>query len=131
MLLKNKKILISGLANKYSIAAGIASAMHREGAELAFTYQNERLLKNLRPIAKKFDSKILLECDVSSDDSIKASFKELNKSWDKFDGFVHSIGFAPADQLEGDFVDVTTREGFHIAHDISSCLLYTSDAADE
>jgi enoyl-[acyl-carrier protein] reductase I len=67
-----------------------------------------------------FRSTILIECDVSSDDSIKASFKELNKSWDKFDGFVHSIGFAPADQLEGDFVDVTTREGFQIAHDISS-----------
>ena len=120
MLLKNKKILISGLANKYSIAAGIAAAMHREGAELAFTYQNERLLKNLIPIAAELGSKILIECDVSSDDSIKASFKDLNKSWDKFDGFVHSIGFAPADQLEGNFVDVTTREGFKIAHDISS-----------
>ena len=120
MLLKNKKILISGLANKYSIAAGIAAAMHREGAELAFTYQNERLLKNLIPIAEELGSKILIECDVSSDDSIKASFKDLNKSWDKFDGFVHSIGFAPADQLEGSFVDVTTREGFKIAHDISS-----------
>ena len=100
MLLKNKKILISGLANKYSIAAGIAAAMHREGAELAFTYQNERLLKNLIPIAEELGSKILIECDVSSDDSIKASFKDLNKSWDKFDGFVHSIGFAPADQLK-------------------------------
>tara|TARA_Y200000002_G_scaffold210151_1_gene173356 strand:- start:1103 stop:1891 length:789 start_codon:yes stop_codon:yes gene_type:complete len=120
MLLKNKKFLISGLANKYSIAAGIASTMRREGAELAFMYQNERLLKNLKPIAEDFGSKILIECDVSSDDSIKTSFKELSKSWNKFDGFVHSIGFAPADQLEGNFVDVTTREGFQIAHDISS-----------
>jgi enoyl-[acyl-carrier protein] reductase I len=120
MLLKNKKILISGLANKYSIAAGIAEAMHREGAELAFTYQNERLLKNLKPIAAKFNSDILIESDVSSDDSIEQSFKELKKIWPKFDGLVHSIGFAPADQLEGDFVDVTTREGFKIAHDISS-----------
>ena len=120
MLLKNKKILISGLANKYSIAAGIASAMHREGAELAFTYQNERLLKNLEPIAKKMNSKILIECDVSCDTSIATSFNELNKYWPDFDGFVHSIGFAPAEQLEGNFVDVTTREGFQIAHDISS-----------
>jgi len=120
MLLKNKKILISGLANKYSIAAGIAEAMNREGAELAFTYQNERLLKNLKPIAAKFNSDILIESDVSSDDSIEQSFKELKKIWPKFDGLVHSIGFAPADQLEGDFVDVTTREGFKIAHDISS-----------
>ena len=120
MLLKNKKILISGLANKYSIANGIASAMHREGAELAFTYQNERLLKNLEPIAEKMNSKILIECDVSCDTSIATSFNELNKYWPDFDGFVHSIGFAPAEQLEGNFVDVTTREGFQIAHDISS-----------
>ena len=120
MLLKGKKILISGLANKYSIAAGIAHAMHREGAELAFTYQSERLLKNLKPIAEDLNVDILIESDVSSDESIENSFKELKKSWPTFDGFVHSIGFAPADQLEGDFVDVTTREGFKIAHDISS-----------
>jgi len=120
MLLKGKKILISGLANKYSIAAGIAHAMHREGAELAFTYQSERLLKNLKPIAEDLNVDILIESDVSSDESIENSFKELKKSWPKFDGLVHSIGFAPADQLEGDFVDVTTREGFKIAHDISS-----------
>ena len=115
MLLKNKRILISGLANKYSIAAGIARAMHREGAELAFTYQNERLLKNLAPLAEEFGSNILIECDVSSDESIDKSFVELNKHWDKFDGFVHSIGYAPADQLEGNFVDERIREGFKIA----------------
>ena len=120
MLLKNKKILISGLANKYSIAKGIAEAMYREGAELAFTYQSERLLKNLKPIAEGLGSNILIQCDVSDDDSINSSFKELSKTWSNFDGLVHSIGFAPADQLEGDFVDVTTREGFKIAHDISS-----------
>ena len=120
MLLKNKKILISGLANKFSIAAGIAQAMHREGAELAFTYQSERLLKNLKPIADACNSDILIECDVSSDESIKESFKDLKKRWTNFDGFVHSIGYAPADQLEGNFVDVTTREGFKVAHDISS-----------
>ena len=120
MLLKNKKILISGLANKYSIAAGIARSMHREGAELAFTYQNERLLKNLKPIAEELNSTILIENDVSSDESIEKSFAERKKTWGTFDGFVHSIGYAPADQLEGNFVDVTTREGFRIAHDISS-----------
>ncbi|MDA9867725.1 enoyl-ACP reductase [Gammaproteobacteria bacterium] len=120
MLLKDKKILISGLANKYSIASGIASAMRREGAQLAFTYQNERLLKNLQPLAKEYGSDILIECDVSSDDSIDEAFKILKKKWETFDGFVHSIGYAPADQLEGNFVDVTSREGFKIAHDISS-----------
>ena len=120
MLLKNKKILITGLANKYSIASGIASSMYREGAELAFTYQNERLLKNLKPLAKEYGSDILIECDVASDESIEKAFKELSNKWNTFDGFVHSIGFAPSDQLEGNFVDVTTREGFQIAHDISS-----------
>ena len=69
-MLKNKKILITGLANKYSIASGIAAAMHREGAELAFTYQNERLLKNLEPLAEEYGSDILIECDVSNDESI-------------------------------------------------------------
>ena len=120
MLLKEKKILISGLANKHSIAAGIAEAMHREGAELAFTYQSERLLKNLKPIADEYNSDILIECDVSCDESIQKSFKDLKKRWGNFDGFVHSIGFAPADQLEGNFVDVTTRDGFKVAHDVSS-----------
>ena len=120
MLLKDKKILISGMANKYSIAAGIAEAMHREGAELAFTYQNERLLKNLSPLADKYGSKILIECDVSCDTSIDDAFNNLKNKWSNFDGFVHSIGFAPADQLEGNFLDVTTRECFKIAHDISS-----------
>ena len=120
MLLKDKKILITGIANKYSIAAGIAESMHKQGAELAFTYQNERLLKNIKPIANAFDSDILIECDVSDDASIKASFERLKKSWVSFDGFVHSIGYAPSDQLEGDFLEVTNREGFKIAHDISS-----------
>ena len=120
MLLKNKRILITGLANKYSIANGIAAAMHREGAQLAFAYQNERLLKNLTSIAEEYNSNILIECDVSSDESIDKAFKELNKHWDSFDGLVHSIGFAPSDQLEGNFVDVTSREGFKVAHDISS-----------
>ena len=120
MLLKNKKIVIFGVANKYSIATGIARSMHKQGAELAFAYQNERLLKNIQPIAKELGSEILIECDVSNDNSIDQAFKDLTNQWNKFDGLVHSIGFAPADQLEGNFVDVATREGFKIAHDISS-----------
>ena len=120
MLLKNKKMVIFGVANKYSIATGIAKSMHEQGAELAFAYQNERLLKNIKPIAEELGSKILIECDVSNDSSIDQAFKDLTSTWNKFDGLIHSIGFAPADQLEGSFVDVTTREGFKIAHDISS-----------
>ena len=120
MLLKDKKIVIFGVANKYSIATGIAKSMHQQGAKLAFAYQNERLLKNIKPIAEELGSEILIECDVSDDNSIDQAFKDLTSKWQKFDGLVHSIGFAPADQLEGNFVDVTTREGFKIAHDISS-----------
>lgn len=119
-MLEGKKFLITGVANKFSIATGIAKAMHNNGAELAFAYQNERLLRNLKPIAESLDSNMLIECDVSSDHSIEQMFTKLRESWDSFDGFVHSIGFAPSDQLEGDFTEVTTREGFKIAHDISS-----------
>ena len=119
-MLKGKKFLITGVDNKFSIATGIAKAMHNNGAELAFAYQNERLLRNLKPIAESLDSNMLIECDVSSDQSIEQMFTKLRESWDSFDGFVHSIGFAPSDQLEGDFTEVTTREGFKIAHDISS-----------
>jgi len=119
-MLENKKILIAGLANKHSIAAGIAKAMYAQGAELAFTYQNERLKKNVEKIAAEVSSDLLIECDVASDESIDQMFKELSKKWEAFDGFVHSIGFAPANELEGNFLDASTREGFKIAHDISS-----------
>ena len=119
-MLKNKKILITGVANKYSIALGIAKAMKREGAEIALAYQNERLLKNLKPIAEDLNIKLLVECDVSCDESINRSANYIKNEWGSFDGFVHSIGFAPANELEGNFVDAATREGFKIAHDISS-----------
>jgi enoyl-[acyl-carrier protein] reductase I len=120
MFLKGKKILIAGLANKYSIAAGIAQAMTEQGAELAFTYQNERLRTNVEKIAQELGHSTLIECDVSADESIQSAFKTLSNTWSKFDGLVHSIGFAPANELEGNFIDVATREGFKIAHDISS-----------
>ena len=120
MMLKNKKILIAGLANKRSIAAGIAKAMHSQGAELAFTYQTERLKKNVEKIAGELGSELLFECDVASDQSIDQMYTELSNHWKTFDGFVHSIGYAPANELEGNFVDAATREGFQIAHDISS-----------
>ena len=120
MMLKNKKILIAGLANKRSIAAGIAKAMHSQGAELAFTSQTERLKKNVEKIAGELGSELLFECDVASDQSIDKMYAELSNHWKTFDGFVHSIGYAPANELEGNFVDAATREGFQIAHDISS-----------
>ena len=118
--LSGKRILITGVASKLSIAYGIAQAMHKQGAELAFTYQNDKLKSRVEEFAKDLGSSIVLPCDVAEDESITALFTELAKTWDKFDGFVHSIGFAPGDQLDGDYVNAVTREGFKIAHDISA-----------
>jgi len=118
--LTGKRILVTGVASKLSIAFGIAQAMHREGAELAFTYQNDKLKGRVEEFAAQLGSSIVLPCDVAEDASIDALFTELAKVWPKFDGFVHSIGFAPADQLDGDYVNAVTREGFKIAHDISA-----------
>ncbi|QLB20149.1 enoyl-[acyl-carrier-protein] reductase [Vespertiliibacter pulmonis] len=118
--LTGKRILITGLASNRSIAYGIAMAMKREGAELAFTYLNDKLKGRVEEFAKEFGSDIVIPMDVATDESITNCFTELAKSWEKFDGFVHSIGFAPADQLEGDYVNAATREGFRIAHDISA-----------
>ncbi len=118
--LANKKILITGMLSNRSIAYGIAQACKREGAELAFTYVNEDMRQRVADLAKEFDSEILLPCDVSSDEQIDTMFAELGKHWDKFDGFVHSIGFAPRDALKGDYLDAVSRDAFKIAHDISS-----------
>ncbi len=118
--LTGKHILITGVASKLSIAWGIAQAMHREGAALAFTYQNDKLKSRVEEFAAELDSSITLECDVGDDASITALFTTLAKSWPKFDGFVHSIGYAPGNELQGDYVNAVTREGFCIAHDISS-----------
>lgn len=115
-----KHILITGVASKLSIAYGIAKAMRDQGAELAFTYQNDKLKPRVEEFAQSLGSSIVLPCDVAEDESIENLFTELAKVWPKFDGFVHSIGFALADQLDGDYVDAVNREGFRIAHDISA-----------
>lgn len=120
MLLHGKRFLITGIASKLSIAYGIAQALHREGAELAFTYPNEKLKKRVDEFAAQFGASLVLACDVADDAQIEQAFVELARHWDGLDGLVHSIGFAPADQLEGDFTEVTSRSGFAIAHDISS-----------
>ena len=118
--LQDKRILIVGVASDRSIASGVAEAMAREGAQLAFTYQVDKLKKRVDKLAEACGSNIVLPLDVSSDDQITDVFKELGKEWDGLDGIVHSVGFAPRDQLEGSYVDAVTREGFAIAHDISS-----------
>lgn len=118
--LKGKRALITGLISDRSIAYGIAEALHREGAELAFTYQNERFKDRITEMAAQWGSSLLYPCDVSDDQQIETAFSQLRQSWDVLDIIVHSIAYAPADQLEGDYIDCVTREGFRIAHDISS-----------
>jgi len=118
--LAGKKILIVGIASKLSIATGIANAFFREGAEIALTYQNEKLKKRVEGFGEQWNSQIILPCDVANDDDIANVFTEISKIWDGIDIVVHSVGYAPAHELDGDYVDATTREGFHIAHDISS-----------
>jgi enoyl-[acyl-carrier protein] reductase I len=118
--MSGKRVLIVGVASKLSIAYGIAAAMSREGAELAFTYQNEKLKKRVEEFAASFGSSLVFPCDVAQDSEVDSLFTELSAHWDSLDSLVHSVAYAPADQLEGDFVDVTTREGFRMAHDISS-----------
>ncbi len=118
--LSGKRILIAGIASNRSIAYGIAKAMHREGAELALTYQNDRLKGRVEKFAEEFGSDIILPMDAGSDESIEACFAEVAKKWDGLDVMVHSIGFAPKEELEGSIVEMTSREGSKIAHDISS-----------
>jgi enoyl-[acyl-carrier protein] reductase I len=118
--LQDKKVLITGIASNRSIAYGVAKAMHREGAQIALTYQNEKLKKRVDKFAAEFGSDIVLPLDVTSDEDIDNLFVELGKHWDGLDCLVHSIAYAPADQLEGDFAQAVTREGFSVAHDISA-----------
>lgn len=118
--LAGKRILITGLLSKHSIAYGIAKACHREGAQLAFTYQNERFQDRLAKFAAEFDSTLIFPCDVADDAQIEALFASLATHWEGLDGLVHSIAFAPSHAIEGDFLDGITRDAFRIAHDVSS-----------
>lgn len=119
-LLQNKRALIVGVVNNYSIAYGIAKCMHREKAQLAFTYQNEKVKERVAKIAHEMGSNIIFPCDLAHDEEINNLFTNLNNHWDKFDILVHSAAFAPTEQLEGNYINCVTRDGFKIAHDISS-----------
>ncbi len=118
--MQDKRALIVGVASNRSIAYGIAEAMGREGAELALTYQNDKLKERVEKLAEELGAKIVLPCDVASDEQIDALFDELGKHWDGLDCTVHSVAFAPREALEGSYLDSVTRENFRIAHDISS-----------
>ncbi len=118
--LNGKRALIVGLLSNRSIAYGIAEAMKREGAELAFTYQIDKFQDRVTNLAAESDSKIVLPCDVSEDTQIDAMFEALGKTWDGLDIIIHSVAFVPRAALDGDYLDSVTRENFRIAHDVSS-----------
>ncbi|MBN1238380.1 MAG: SDR family oxidoreductase, partial [Gammaproteobacteria bacterium] len=118
--LTGKRAVIVGLASNRSIAWGIAQALRREGAELAFSYQNDKLAERVRKLAAEQQSDIVLPLDVSDDAQIEEFFTRLAEHWDGLDILIHSVAFAPADQLEGRYIDAVNREGFRIAHDVSS-----------
>ncbi len=118
--LQGKRALITGIASERSIASGIAEAMHREGAELAFTYQNEKLKSRVEKAAQEYGSAIVIPLDVADDAQIDACFAELGKHWDSLDILIHAIAFAPREAITGQFLDGLTRENFAIAHDVSA-----------
>ena len=118
--LSGKKVLILGVASKLSIASGIAAAMHKNGAELAFTYQSEKLKDRVMGFAEGWGSDKVYPCDVTNDNQIDKLFERVSDQWEGLDAIVHCLAFAPAHELNGNYVDVTTREGFLTAHEISS-----------
>jgi enoyl-[acyl-carrier protein] reductase I len=118
--LNGKRALIVGVASDRSIAWGVAQAMRREGAELAFTYQNDKLKGRVTQFAAQLDSDIVLPCDVASDDQIGEVFDALGRRWDGLDILVHSVAYAPREELEGLYLDVSTRNGFSVAQEISA-----------
>jgi enoyl-[acyl-carrier protein] reductase I len=118
--LSGKRALIVGLASNRSIAWGIAKAMQRQGAELAFTYQNDKLHDRVAKMAGECGTEITVPCDVSNDEEIDAVFDHLDNYWDHLDIIVHSVAFAPRTELEGDYLENVSREGFRVAHEISS-----------
>ena len=118
--LAGKKLLITGVLSNRSIAYGVAKACHAQGAELAFSYVGERFKARITEFAADFNSTLIFDCDVGSDEQIDKLFADLSVHWPKFDGFVHSIGFAPREAIAGDFLDGLTREAYRVAHDISA-----------
>jgi enoyl-[acyl-carrier protein] reductase I len=118
--LQDKKILVTGLLSNRSIAYGIAKALAREGASLAFTYQSTELRDRVSNLSTDFGAPPLIACDVSDDAQIDAVVPALREHWDGLDGIVHSIAFAPREALKGGFLDGLSRDAFRIAHDISA-----------
>lgn len=118
--LAGKKALITGVASERSIATGITEAFAREGAELAFTYQGDKLKPRVEELAHSVGSKLVLPMDVTRDAEIDSVFSALKDAWGGVDIVIHSIGFAPRELLQGGYLESVTREGYALAHDISA-----------
>ncbi len=118
--LSGKRALIVGVASDRSIAWGIAQAMHREGAELAFSYVNEKFKERVQPLAESLGSKLTMQLDVTNDAEIDSAFAAIKQAWGSLDIVVHAVAYAPREALAGGFVDSTSREAFKVAHDVSS-----------
>ncbi len=118
--LAGKRFLVTGLLSSRSIAYGIARALHREGATLAFTYQGEAIKERVVSLAAEFGSDLLFPCDVTKDEEISALFTQCAQHWDGMDGLVHSIAFAPREALSGDFLDGLSRDSFRVAQEVSA-----------
>src|SRR5688572_8161347 len=118
-LFKDKRVAVFGVANERSIAWGIAEAMHKQGARLAFSYAGEVLEKRVRPLAESVNADLVISCDVTNDDQVANAFREIEAKWGGIDVLIHAIAFANREDLEGRFVD-TSRKGFGLALDISA-----------
>ncbi len=118
--LAGKKLLVTGVLSNRSIAYGIARACHQQGAELAFSYVGERFKDRITEFAAEFGSELVFDCDVAEDGQIERMMAGLHEAWGQFDGFVHSISFAPREAIAGNFLDGLSREAFRVAHDISA-----------
>ncbi len=118
--LTGKRLLITGVLSNRSIAYGIAQACRREGAELALSYVGERFRERSLEFGRELGTELVFECDVGDDAQIERLFEQLGQHWDRFDGFVHAIAFAPREAIAGEFLDGLSRENFRIAHDISA-----------
>jgi enoyl-[acyl-carrier protein] reductase I len=118
--LTGKKLLITGVLSNRSIAYGVAKACHQQGAELAFSYVGERFKDRITELAAEFGSTLIFDCDVGDDAQIERLFRDLSAAWPRFDGFLHSIGYAPREAISGNFLDGLSRDNFRIAHDISA-----------
>ncbi|MGE5127813.1 MAG: enoyl-ACP reductase [Betaproteobacteria bacterium] len=119
MLLEGRRGLILGVANKRSIAWGIAKAAAREGARLALTYQGERLEENVRELAQELNDPVILPCDVTRDEDLDALAAAVGRDWEGLDFVVHAVAFALREELDGEFLN-TSREGYRVANDVSS-----------